>query len=303
MNQSLCAVLSGYLEEQANLLLDQARRLREFEEHQDAAEPPQIVQHTEVPTKKVRGKKEPKEPKDPNRPKAPLSAYFLYQHAVYNTVKAMEENKDKSNKEVMMHIAEMWKQAPERDFYLNLAKEKKEKYVEAMEQYNNGITAASMSQETEPDHGDDDGSSSDDDSDSDESIDVPVSKKPTSKSTSSTSKAKTIISNAKATTSKTAPVPVVVSKPAISADSSTAKISKKAETKTAIEPPATPVTTKDEQQTSEKKKKHKLSEVDDSAEKKKKKVSIYLVVVVNALKCLIVSPIQKKHKSKDENEH
>ncbi|XP_014232855.1 FACT complex subunit Ssrp1 [Trichogramma pretiosum] len=98
---------------------------------------------SEKPRKSRKSKKE----KDENKPKRPLSAYMIYMNSVRDEIKA--KYPDKSMIEITKKGGEMWKELKDKSKWEEKAKEAKEDYLKAMEEYKaNGGSSSSKSAET-----------------------------------------------------------------------------------------------------------------------------------------------------------
>jgi hypothetical protein len=130
--EGLMTILSDFLEEQAKLIGEQAKRLREFT---STGVIPVKVEEAK-PAKKKRAQK------DPNQPKPPPSGYILYSQSVMNDVR--EEYKNEPQKNIMTIIANKWKEcdAPEKEHFLQLAQQKKAEYEEKMKEYKESLPHA-----------------------------------------------------------------------------------------------------------------------------------------------------------------
>lgn len=133
--EGLMTILSNFLEDQAKLFNEQAKRLREFA---STGVIPKVEESK--PTKKTRP------PKDPNQPKPPPSGYILYSQSVMNDVR--EEYKNEPQRNIMTIIANKWKDAPEREHFQQLAHQKKLEYEEKLKNYKDSLPHAEATKES-----------------------------------------------------------------------------------------------------------------------------------------------------------
>ena len=102
----LLELLSGFLDEQAELLARQAKRLRQFQG-------PVAVSYVAAAPREKK-----KMAIDPYKPKQPLSGYQLY--AKKKMVEVRENNPGILSTDIMKIVGKAWFESPEREYFENL---------------------------------------------------------------------------------------------------------------------------------------------------------------------------------------